>query len=276
MNKVNKPEVLILGPGGMKVFLELGALLELESRNFLDKVHTFIGCSIGSLVALLLTCGFKTIEIINDLLNENIAENFMFSLERITEKNGIINPNIIRQKLSKKLLTKFNIVPNLEQLYFFTGINFISISLNITKDSVEALSKDTEPYLSCVDAVLMSMNIPGIFCPIIYKNCFYIDGALGNPYPVDIKDDGQTRILGISIEEKVTNLHENFYYIYKVIQSSMIQLKKKIIENCSTFCEHIVIPSDWIDTLGVTISNKEKIEMIIKGFFEAKKKFTKN
>jgi predicted acylesterase/phospholipase RssA len=267
------PDVLVLGPGGMKVFLELGALLKLDSVDMLKNVHTYIGCSIGSLVALLLVSGYKPIEIINDLFGENIAEIFSFSnIELIWKNSGLLDPKTIEERINSKILEKFGKIPTLEQLYYFTGLNFISVTLNITKDQVEHLSKDTEPGLSCVKAVMMSMNVPGIFYQIVYKNCFYIDGALGNPYPIDIMDDGRNKILGISVVEKndfSTDIHVQ--YIFKIIYSSMNQLKIRIKNECSPLCQHIELLSPWLDTFGVTLNKDNKIQMILIGYREAEK-----
>ena len=39
-----KPSVLVLGPGGIKGHLELGALLILEKEGYLSNIHQFVEC----------------------------------------------------------------------------------------------------------------------------------------------------------------------------------------------------------------------------------------
>jgi len=220
-----KPEVLVIGPGGMKVFLQLGALLELERRDVLENVSVFAGCSIGALVGLLLVSGYTTIEIINDVFNEDIFSYLLdkFDFEKIYQSTGLIDPTGIKNKLSQKLTKRFGFVPNLQQLHLITGKKFYSVTYNLTKDRVEFFSHETTPECSCVDAVLMSMNIPGIFYQMKYKGDYYIDGAFGNPYPVDLFDDGRTLILGVSVDsESLLELKSGIEYLYKDRKSTRL------------------------------------------------------
>jgi predicted acylesterase/phospholipase RssA len=252
----------------MKVFLELGALLELERRGFLTQIKKFIGCSIGSLVSLLLVSGYNILQIINEFLNEDIFSYIIdkLDLDKIYKSTGLINPNKIKSKLSIKLLSKFTFVPNLQQLYLATGKGLYCVAYNITRDTVDVFSHETTPECSCIDAVLFSMNIPGLFYQMKYDNCLYVDGALGNPYPIDVFDDGKTKILGVSIDSESTlKIESGIEYFYKIIQSPMIQLKKRILSESSSLCKNIEIKSTYFDTLGVSLDNKKKEEMIIQG-----------
>lgn len=263
-----EPEVLVLGPGGMKVFLELGALMRLH--RFLARVHTYVGCSIGSLVALLLVAGYRPEDIFNDLLGESVLEHL-----RMTREFGqsLVNPDAVRTKLAKRLAAKFGIVPNLEQLYFFTGLEFVSVVYNLKRERVEYFSKDTEPMMSSVEAVIASMSIPGIFPMYKYKGGCYIDGAFGNPYPVDVKDDGQTRVLGVSIEEQMSSEkeYEGVQLLFKLVHAPMNELKKRIMESASQLCDHLVLRSEWVDTFGVALAEHDKVRMAVEGYACAEK-----
>jgi predicted acylesterase/phospholipase RssA len=263
-----KPEVLVIGPGGMKVFLQLGALLELERMNILENVSVFVGCSVGALVSLLLVIGYTTIEIINDVFNEDILNYLVdkFDFEKIYQSTGLIDPVNIRNKLSQKLIKKIGFVPNLQQLYLMTGKKFYSVAYNLNKDRVELFSYETTPDCLCVEAVLLSMNIPGIFYQMKYKEDYYIDGALGNPYPVDLFDDGRTMVLGISVDsETLIQMKSGIEYLYKIIQTPMVQIKQRIISDCSSLCRHLIIKSKYFDTLGISLTDDNKIEMIKQG-----------
>ncbi|GAH01238.1 unnamed protein product, partial [marine sediment metagenome] len=52
-----KPNILVIGPGGIKGFYYCGALLSLDSGGILSDVDTIVGCSVGSLIGLLLISG---------------------------------------------------------------------------------------------------------------------------------------------------------------------------------------------------------------------------
>ena len=268
------PEIIVLGPGGMKGFLELGFLIKLFSIGFLKKVDTYVGCSVGSLISLLLVAGFSPTEIVTDAVDTDFFKDITeIRLVDIKDNTGLISNHRIKDKLSARLEEKFGIVPTLNQLYLATGLKYVSVSYNLTHQRVEYLDYETEPHLSAVDAALLSMNIPFLFYKLKYRACTYIDGAFGNPYPIDICDNGQVDILGISISSQSVLIDEDnpLIYLYRIIHSSMSEIKARIIKNCSTRCKHVELKSTTIDLTGLSYRNTEKSQMLIHGYNEASK-----
>ena len=274
-NKKWKPEVIVLGPGGMKGFLEIGALIKLSETGMLDRVNTYIGCSVGAIISLLMVAGFNPMEIIMEAMNTQIFRDILnISLSELQTKKeqfGLISTTKVRDQLTKKLVEKFGFVPTLKQLYIATGMTLITVSVNLDKDRTEYFSWKTEPDISAVEATVLSMNIPFLFYKITYKGDVYIDGAFGNPYPVDICDDGETDILGISITTKHPYMVDatdtnNLRYIYKVLNASITQLKKRIEKNCTSKCKHLALYSPSMDTTGLTFDEDTKSEMIKIGY----------
>lgn len=273
------PEAIVLGPGGMKGFLELGALIGLDERGYLKEVHTYVGCSVGAIIGLLLVAGYKPIDIVNDAMNTNIFKDILYielkDLQKKKENVGLLSSQELRTILTSKLKEKFGMIPTLRQLYMATGLTLITVALNLDKDEMEYLSWKTEPDLSCIEATLLSMNIPFIFYKIKYKSHIYIDGAFGNPYPVDIVDDGKTRVLGISITTKHPYIYDstdddNLRYVYKVINASMTQIKKRIEKSCSPACKHLTLYSPSMDTTGLTFDTNVKVSLLMLGYNTAK------
>ena len=223
MSNIWKPEVCILGPGGMKGLLILGALILLQLKSLLDEVHTFVCCSIGCPLGLYYLLGYQ----MNDpgIIEEAMATNLFkelntIKLDDIKLNAGLINHNELRNQLSARCMEKLGSVPTLLEFYELTGKTFVCVTVNIDTDETIYLSWQTEPNLSVVDAILMSTNIPFLFRKIRYAGHVYIDGAFGNPYPIDLFDDGKTRILGISITTKKPSTvdstdTDNMRYIYK-------------------------------------------------------------
>ena len=84
------PNVLVLGPGGIKGFAELGALIFLESVNYIDSIDTIVGCSVGSVIGLLLIIGYSATEILSEVIQSSIFDEIgSISLKDIKEKNMI-------------------------------------------------------------------------------------------------------------------------------------------------------------------------------------------
>lgn len=271
-----KPDVLVLGPGGVKGFLELGALILLEAEGFLKNVTTYIGVSVGAIIALLLVAGYTVTEIIAEAVETNLFQDLSsINLENIKANSGLISNRAIRERLILRLEEKFGFVPNLDQLYLVTGLKFMCVTMNLSKCRAEYLSRQTCSDMSCVDAVMLSMNIPLIFYKLKYRGSIYIDGAFANSYPIDQYDDGTHDILGIYIttENEERMIPEDFpipMYLYKIIDCSMVENRERIIRASSNRCRHLGLYSPTIDTLGLTMDIKTKSQLVLQGYHRAK------
>jgi predicted acylesterase/phospholipase RssA len=264
------PTVMILGPGGMKGMLQLGSLYHIEELGILKNITTMCGVSVGAVIALLLICGYTVTEIISESMEVHHLFQDISSLNFSDIKNnsGLIDQISIKNKLTGIVKKKFGFVPDMEHLYMITGIKFETVSMNLSKDCAVYLSHETEPDLSVVDAVLMSINIPFLFYKIKYKNDLYIDGAFGNPYPINRYDNGETCIIGIYISTHISDTHYDspFIYFYKIMVSSINQMLKMIIANCSERCMNIELTTSTYDMTGLTLKNDDRVEMFIEGY----------
>lgn len=266
-----KPEIVILGPGGIKGFLELGTLYVLENEGILSDVHTYVGVSVGAIISLLMVCGHTITEIIAEAADTNIFEDLSsVNIKKVKENMGLVSSEPIKRKLIRSVMEKFGYVPTLQQLYYSTGLKLVCGTVNLDKEEPEYMSYETNPDLSAVEAVMYSMNIPIIFYKLKYRGCVYVDGALGNPYPMDQFDDGETRILGIYIESTRKTNREPAdssvtMYFHKLVHLSMNQLRERIISGCSVMCKHICLSSNIIDTTGISVNADIKADMILAG-----------
>lgn len=134
-----------------------------------------------------------------------------------------------------------------------------------------------------MDAVLFSMNIPFVFYQLIHEGKTYVDGALANPYPIDYFDHGDTNILGIYMKTSVvpgaTRINNIISsnnplsikdYTLKIVDSILDQRRLHIIQECSDNCKHVCLQSPIIDTLGYSLTNDDKAQMIIHSFNNGK------
>lgn len=279
LGKMDLPNTLIIGPGGVKGFLHLGAIDLLERNGILDNVARYVGVSVGALISLMLTMGYTIPEILYDAIEiQDLFEDYMkiSRVDQLTamtkeaiQNGGALTNKKVKDRLINNTIKKFGTVLTLKELYNATGIIFVSVTLNVSKDQVEYLSWETEPDLSCVDAVMMSMNIPLIFHKINYKGSLYVDGALGNPFPVDAYQNEP--VLGLYIETDHGNIDESVYsYIFKVLTCSSVQIYKRTMELAGTQCVRICLKTPIESTLGTGLSTKDKMEMYYHGYNTAK------
>jgi|DewCreStandDraft_4_1066084.scaffolds.fasta_scaffold02793_20 predicted acylesterase/phospholipase RssA len=270
------PEILVLGPGGIKGFLFLGALLILESEGYLERIKTFVGVSVGAIISLLLVAGYTVTEIISEAVDTSLFQDIScINLTEIKENTGLISNRSIKEKLIARIEDKFGKILSLQELYDATGLEFMCVTMNLDQDKAEYISRKTYPQMSCVDAVLLSMNIPLLFYKLKYRGCVYIDGAFANPYPIDVYDDGKRDILGMYITSSNPAHHVPVdshlaLYLYKIIDSSMTQIRERIIRSSSPRCKHLELISPTFDTTGLTVDLKLKSQMITIGYTAAK------
>ena len=278
-NKMWKPTVLVLPPGGQKGFLELGSLSYFEEVNFIDDVHTVIGCSVGSIIGLLLVVGYTVLEIISEAADTDLFHDISsLNLKEIRDNIGLLNNTHVRKKLEVLLRRKFGMVPTLRQLHMATGIRFCVVSFNLSRGEPAYLTAETEPDLSCVDAVMLSSNIPFLFYRLKYKGATYIDGAFGNPYPIDVYDNGENNVLGMYIcsnDEHTPEDDGNWWYLNMVVHCSMHEIRRLIIDKSSDRCKHMPLNAPQSDFPGIVYKAADKGRMISIGYQTAKEFYSR-
>ncbi len=279
MQNIDKYNVLVLGPGGNKGCVELGALEYVEMTQRLGRLDVIVGVSIGAIIGLLKVCGYNAASILEYAISTNMLDmsNLIPSMSQILVHQGIFSNISFEHKLTDYVKAKFGFVPTLLQLYNATGILYTTVVTNVTvtKDHPiqmpEYFNYKTEPHLSCVTAALMSANIPGLFSKTEYKNGIYVDGALGNPYPVDIYDNPGNNILGISIISLPFSGGKNMVdYMVQSINAPISQLRERIKGAASNRVTHLFIQIEMNDALGFMADENLKKEMFILGFKSAK------
>lgn len=269
-------DVLILGPGGMKGFIELGALKKLEEVGLLKNIKTFCGVSIGSIIALLLSCRYSVMDILFHAYSMSLLD-----MNNIDAKNivtGLFTQNSFEKKLETliKDKLKINYIPTLKQLHEFTGYEFSAIATALMKPYPQAINLNykTHPELSVIKAVMMSSNIPGLFKKIEYENIYYVDGGLSCPLPLEFYGDEKKRILSISIlthasDNKVFNDITNYMYIS--LNVPMLFLTRKYAEEAGENCSNIIIEASLDNPKTTKVDDKDKNDMFMLGFEHVKK-----
>ena len=264
------PEILVIGPGGNKGLLYLGALKYLIDENYMDFIHTYVGCSVGSILSLLIVIGhpiekITELSFVTELINE-------ISLNSFVLNGGFSNSNHIINRLKIILYTKYECVPTFEELYEATGKELSVVAYNLTHHKIEYFNYKTTPNVKCLDAVRLSINMPLVYERVKYNNCTYIDGAMGNPYPVDLYDDGENVILGLYLDTIEKEGCEDIVpYIHDVIIAPIKIIRSMIIKNSSKKCVHIGLIYDNSSSTSLTnVSTDDKIKMMNFGFNHTK------
>jgi predicted acylesterase/phospholipase RssA len=271
-----KPTGLLLGPGGIKGFMELGFLLYMEKHGLLDRFDTFVGISVGAIISLLLVAGYSVYEIINEASRTNILGDVgLIHLSDIKENAGLLSHQKLREVLENLIVAKFGKVLSMKELYQATGIELHITSLKLDEYNPQPVhfSHLVESEISCVEAAILSANIPFIFKRLYYKGKCYVDGALGAPYPIHLIDNGQRDVLGLYVQSVFDNQDGILGYFRQVFYAGMVQLRNESIKHASSRCRHVALRSNNPDLVGFTTSSEAKINMITEGYEIARKFF---
>ena len=106
------PDVIVLGPGGAKGYLELGLLLAFEQDNYYSNTSIWRGCSIGSAISLLIVCGYSIPDIINDCIDVNIINDVTdINIDHITESPGLLSIKTVENLIKLRVSQRFGMIP---------------------------------------------------------------------------------------------------------------------------------------------------------------------
>jgi len=287
------PRVLVIGPGGPKGLNALGFLSPLEDSGIFNCCDTYCGVSVGAIISLLIVAGYQMREIVAEAATLDIFKDIDgFTFQSIIENKGLISNEPVRKRLTQLIINKFGKIPSLYNLYLQTGKAYVAVTYNATDKICEIMGPFTHPDESCIDITMFSMNIPFVFYQLIYKGKTYVDGALGNPYPIDYFDDGNTNILGIymttsdpkipqvmshrpgTIADRIDNKTSGELsigtYSARIVHSLMNQIRNGIIQRSSNRCKHICLETKSVNAVGYNLSTEDKARMLVEGFNEGK------
>ena len=275
--------VLVLSGGGYRGIYTLGALDYLLRTKHLDTITTYVGVSIGAIISCLLSLGICPIDMLSIALKQNMLSDIhtkfpdilgvidSFGLFTPTNLLNIVN-DIITAQTGKKDLT-------LLDHYEITKKRLCIVTYNTTKHKTEYIDYISNPDLLCIHAITMSISVPIIFTPFKYNDCTYVDGGIGNAFPIDQFDFPPNKLIGIVCRDTTDDMHTSSKhrlaqftrYIIGLVEAQTKELMHLNISYCSKDrCMVIDIPTTvpiiTIQPLDTTSMN----EMYTLGYNTAK------
>lgn len=177
----------------MKGLAFIGALQYLRDVKCVDfgagspKLESVAGVSIGSLLAMLICCGYSVPELTafgcdikhSDVMNPDPVR--LLSGELSVDDGTVLDTYI------KSLLIRKGFSPDttFSQLFACTGTKLHVNITDLTDASVVHVNPDSHPHLSVAEAIKASMSIPFIFPPVISPEGHqWVDGGIIENFPV--------------------------------------------------------------------------------------------
>lgn len=184
---------LVIEGGGVLGVAYATAFEELDRRGILKNIINYAATSAGTIAGGVLYCGASTKYIREKLVGINFKKfiDYGYKVKAVynaLKYNGLCPGDYFCEwygEIIGELTGNRNIT--LKEAHDLFGGRMVFTVVNITKRGiVEYLDWENNPDLSFVLAARMSMSIPGIFIPVLYNGCLYVDGGLLDNYPIGV------------------------------------------------------------------------------------------
>jgi len=267
-------DTICMSGGGVKGFAFIGALDYLNKKKIIniDNIKNWVGTSIGSILAYAFVCGFSITEMENFIIEFDFTKtNPDISIDNIFISHGISDGKRAEFILRSFIQHKFNIddITFLE-LYKLTQKNLLIIGSNFTHACEEVFSHNTTPDMSVVTAVRISMSIPVFFTPVLYNNCYYVDGSITNNFPIKHCDKYTT--IGLYIINNNDTCNNEITSIVSIIIGCMNIISDTINHKDINMCDNIVqIDNYKHEFINFDFTIETKMKLLKLGHTYAKK-----
>ena len=274
-------ETLVLSSGGMNGLIILGALNYLYSIGKLKEIKNYIGCSVGSIISLLLIIGYTPFEISQRVIDTNMEKELrVIDLKNLSTNFSLYSHTILLNIFEKLITDKLGFIPTMKELHETFNVNLEITVYNYSKMCVEYINHENTPNELCSIVVCASCSIPVVFNYVKINEQKYIDGGILEPFPISFAKEKykDSKILGVVLldrneEERELNLLK---FISSIIFIAMSHKKQKIY-NKYLKDENICILNLSHDNKGLAfhIDCTEKIKMFAEGDIQVRKKLRK-
>lgn len=280
MSTPQKFDVVILSGGGIKGIAHLGALHFYYEKKILDLEHVkeYAATSVGSVISLLLICGYTPMEIFTKVYTTSkFFKPDPSQLFKIFDTYGLMSNQSFIVIIENMVKEKFGNIPTLKELYEKTGKRFTISVVNHSKMKVEYFNHETRPNLGVVDAVKISCNLPIIFHKIKYDGDYWVDGGMADNFPYDGIINKTGKVLGVVVtgNDREDSKDTFMNYIYRLILIPINTMTNLRIKNMNENVVMIKMNFQNIPTLDFSVDSEAKMNMFLQGYYSSRKEHEK-
>lgn len=284
MKVANAPHNLVLSGGGLKGLAFCGVFKALEEANLRDGMVNVCSVSIGAIMGLLFVLGYSSTEIKNIIINKDLSTLIELRIGNLLSKYGCDKGQKIVDWM-KEVLANKGLHPDItfKQLQSVTGgIVFTVCATNLNTFSPTFFNVHTTPDLPVVKAIRMSISIPIIFTPVIYKKHHFVDGSVSNNFPICFFKDDLQNTLGVKLvsngelEESNFEIQSFFTFVIKCISCMIVNKDKFATVNHAEKCMFLRTEKYEQYFLDFNMPNEIKTRIIDLGYTMAQEYLQKN
>jgi predicted acylesterase/phospholipase RssA len=277
-------ECLVMEGGGIESISFVGALKVLREKGILQNIKSVAGSSSGALQALFVALKAPIEEIQDLYVNtdfttlQDTSPLYIKQVFNIFLNYGLDSGSVFVKWL-KKNIEKYtgNGEITFEDLYKKTGIEYVVTGTNLNRRKTFFYSELLTPKMKIVDALRISMSIPGYFIPVKVNGEYFIDGGFLNNYPIwyfdDKYDNPRGKILGLKLMSKGEKADSQLYhnvdtissfkdYVYSMIVNALIQIDRGYIKKDYWARTIPIFATNNVTVLQFTITPAQKKQLI--------------
>jgi predicted patatin/cPLA2 family phospholipase len=223
----------------------------------------------------LLSIGYTPLDIVVYVAKYSGINSSFEKLRKINMVNmfngqGIISFDILKKIIVDMTIEKIGYMPTFNDIKTKFNKTLVFSVYNLNKKKVEYMSYENYPDLDCIDCIQMSSAIPIIFQEVVYRENRYVDGGVGNGFPLEISDlyDGNTLAISIRYDDyPMCFIYENpLKYLFSMYFIAFSELKKNKKKNKKNYI-HIDLDITKADMHDVLLeSNIQILDMFSFGY----------
>lgn len=266
---------LLLGSGGVRGYLIIGALRYLlESKQLINLRH-ICGVSVGAIIGFLYLIGCLPVDMLRlditgfpsvqlDVIQRLLTDGYLYSLDPIIEQ---INDYAAQHNFENV---------SFQQLYEYKPIKLTIVAYNVERAEPLYFSHETHPEMSCIEAIRLSCAVPILFdpqyCPSPEaepkaKGQMIIDGGFytSTPFEVFADDDRVIALLTEAHLESYTGEIPILRRLVAIFQS--LDTSNQRLHESKARCQIVkrVLVSRQLGLPG-KMTRKQKDELYLAGY----------
>jgi len=249
-DKTWKPEVLCLGAGGIKGLDELGAIWWFWLNGNLSDVHTYIGSSIGGIIGALMAMGWSPPNILEYAIDTSLFNDISeVQFTQVIHEFGLMSnstfDDALRKRLADMIIKKLGKIPTLYEFHRLTGKRVIFTIVSLKEEKALYVDHNSHPDMNLMIALCSTSNTPLVFGKLEHQKDYLVDGAIIDPFPVRLLDDGRTPILAVGVRDQRAWKYQKMTaigYYERITSLPLRELTEFAIANASDQCYCILVP----------------------------------
>ena len=264
--------------GGIKGIAYVGVLKAFNDLNISHSLSHFIGTSVGSIFALLMSCRCSNDEI--DIYSKKlfteltkVNHNIFVKCFNLLKYDGLYDNINIYNAINDFFTNKYNVQKmTFSELYKLTSNELIIVGTCLSTRKVYYFNYVNNPDMEVAKAIQISTCVPIFYKTVEYNNMDFADGGIVLNFPVNYFDKNT---IGICFKDNDVNKHySGLVSLMEVIEDTQLSMNISLSMKNQKPRDLVIIDTGDISFLDFNISQEQIDTLEQTGYDTTKKKLS--